>query len=160
MGTRLESQTQSGIQNKGASDPIDPQRFLFVRAHHMHTQRCGANKNIVFLTPALSFSPLQTHYLYVQQTISHHLQKARSPRRNITPAAAANTEQAFSFYLKNCLYFSIIIFVRGESYYRSLSKSRARANSFFFLSSLQRPSLKTRRADTTVAHSKMCIIIK
>jgi hypothetical protein len=94
MGTRLESQTQSGIQNKGEGDPIDPQRFLFVRAHHMHTQRCGANKNIVFLTRSLFLSAANTLFLCATNNFASFAESTRSPRRNITPAAA-NTEQAF-----------------------------------------------------------------
>jgi hypothetical protein len=131
MGTRLESQTQSSIQNKGASDPIDPQRFLFVRAHHMHTQRCGANKNIVFLTRSLFLSPANTLFLCATNNFASFAESTLAAQKHNTGCCEHRT--SLSFYLKSCLYFSIIIFVRRILLSQPLKVARESESALFSL---------------------------
>lgn len=105
-GTLPESQTPwNDIQNKGASDPIDPQRLLFVcRAHHTHTA-VRANKKQEYCVSHEFLSRANTLHFCAQQTISHHLQKARAQQKH-------NTKQSFFLPEELFVYFSIIIFVR------------------------------------------------
>jgi hypothetical protein len=58
----------------------------------MHTGGAAQNKNIVFRTPAAN-----TLFPCATNNFASFAESTRAPRRNKTPAAA-NTEQAFSFF--------------------------------------------------------------